>query len=202
MKKRVAVLTLPIIVVFLLVPLACSDNGSERDTESTQATDQARSKVSPKAEKGQAKAVSSSIKGGKQIKVDKFILIIPTDWKKHRQFDVWCPETEDKSIRLPEHYLNQGARNPMMLESSDLIKGIKTHIGVDPQDVKPVTIGGMNGATCSWEKGGYQSVGLFLQEKIPGFDIPMLNFFVLRAPKSSFPKYEKTYKSILKSIRL
>lgn len=202
MKKRVAFLTLPVIVVFLLVPLACSENDPAEDTESIQATDQARSKVSQKAQKDQVKAVSSSIKGGKQVKVDKFTLIIPGDWKKHQQFDVWCPATEDKSIRLPDHYLNQGARNPMMLESSDLIKGIKTHIGVDPQDVKPVTTGGMNGATCSWEKGGYQSVGLFLQEKIPGFDIPMLNFFVLRAPKNSFPKYEKTYKAILNSIRL
>lgn len=202
MKKRIAFLALPVITVFLLVPLACSDNGPAEDTERIQATDQARSKVSQKAEKDQAKAVSSSIKGGKQVKEDKFTLVIPGDWKKHQQFDVWCPATEDNSIRLPDHYLSIGARNPMMLESSDLTEGIKTHIGVDPQDVKPVKIGGMNGTTCSWEKGGYQSVGLFLQEKIPGFDIPMLNFFILRAPKNSFSKYEKTYNAILKSIRL
>ena len=202
MERKVVFFALPVIALLLLIPLACSDNGPAEDTGSIRTTDQPLPKVSQKAEKDQAEAISGSIKGGKQVKEDKFTLVIPGDWKKHRQFDVWCPATENNSIRLPDHYLSLGARNPMMLENSDLTAGIKTHIGVDPQDVKPVRIGGMNGATCSWEKGGYQSIGLFLQERIPGFDIPMLNFFILRAPKNTFPKYEKTYTTILKSIRI
>ncbi|MBN1196974.1 MAG: hypothetical protein JXA62_06175 [Candidatus Aminicenantes bacterium] len=202
MKKGIAFLSLPLIAAFLLVPLACSDNGPATDTENTQAVDQARSKVSQKVETVQPEAVSSSIKGGKQVKADQFTLVIPGDWKKHQQFDVWCPANEVDSIRLPDHHLTQGARPPTMLNSSDLVEGIKASIGTDPQDLKMVKIGGMNGATCSWEKGAYQSVGLFLQEKNPMFDIPILNFFILRAPKNSFPQHKETYEAILESIRI
>ncbi|HDP93754.1 MAG TPA: hypothetical protein ENN40_00110 [Candidatus Aminicenantes bacterium] len=202
MKRRVVFFTLPLIAAFLLVPLACTNNGPAEDTENIQATDQSRYTVPQKAETAQSKAVSSSIKGGKEVKVDQFILVIPGDWKKHRQFDVWCPATEVGSTRPPDHNLTQGARPPTMLNSSDLVEGIKTSIGTDPQDLKMIKIGGMNGATCGWEKGAYRSVGLFIQEKNPMFDIPFLNFFILRAPKDSFHQYKETYEAILKSIRI
>lgn len=202
MKKRVAYFALPFIAVFLLAPLACSDKSRTEDSESIPATDKSRPIVSQKAEEGRSKAASPSIKGGQELKMDKFTLVIPGDWKRNQQTDVWSPATEDDSNPLPDHYLSQGSRNPMMLNSSDLVEGIKTHIGADPQDIKMIEIGGMNGATCSWERGKYQYVGLFLQEKITGFDIPMLNFFILRAPKDSFPQYEKTYRDILNSVRI
>ena len=137
------------------------------------------------------------------MKMHPFTLVMPGDWKRHQQFDVWCPVTEADSNSMPDHYLTQGARPPTMLKSSDLIEGIKMSIGgADPQGLKMIKIGAMSGATCGWEKGKYKSVGLFLQEKNPMFDIPLLNFFILRAPKDSFPQYEDTYKAILKSVRI
>ncbi len=202
MKKRLAFFVLPFIAAFLLAPLACSDKSRTEDSESIPATDESRPTVSQKAEEGRSKEVSSSIKGGQEVKMHPFTLVVPEDWKRHQQFDVWCPATEADSNFLPDHYLTQGIRPPPMLNSSDLIEGIKTHIGADPQDLKMIEIGGMNGATCGWEKGKYQSVGLFLQEKNPMFDIPLLHFFILRAPKDSFPQYEKTYKAVLESVRI
>ena len=135
--------------------------------------------------------------------MDQFTLVMPGDWKRHQQFDVCCPATEADSKSMPDHYFTQGSRPPTMLNSSDLIEGIKTSIGgADPQDLKMIKIGAMSGATCGWEKGKHQYVGLFLQEKNPMFDIPILNFFILRAPKETFSQHEKTYWAILKSISI
>jgi hypothetical protein len=202
MKKSLAFSALPLVAVFLLALPACSDKSGTDEAKVIQATDQSGSERAQKTEKDQAKAVSSSIKGGQKLKMDQFTLVIPGDWEKNQHLDVWCPATEADSRIPPDHYLTQGARPPMMLNSSDLIEGIKTSIGADPQDIKLIKIGSMNGATCGWEKGKYQSIGLFLQEKITGFDIPMLNFFILRAPKETFSQYEKTYWAILKSVSI
>ena len=202
MKKRLAFSVLPLVAVCLLALPACSDKSGTDDAKVIQATDQSGSERAQKAEKDQAKAVSSSIKGGQKLKMDQFTLVMPGDWKKHQQFDIWCPANEAGSNSMPDHYLTQGSRPPNMLNSPDLIEGIKTSIGTDPQDLKMIKIGGMNGATCGWEKGKYQSVGLFLQEKNPMFDIPILNFFILQAPKETFSQHEKTYWAILNSINI
>jgi len=202
LKNRLAFFALPFIAVFLLAPLACSDKSRTEDSESIPATDESRPIVSQKAEEGRSKEAGPSIKGGQELKMDQFTLVIPGDWKKSQHLDVWCPATEADSRTPPDHHLSQGARPPLMLNSSDLVEGIKTSIGTDPQDLKMIKIGGMNGATCGWERGKYQYVGLFLQEKITGFDIPLLNFFILQAPKDSFPQYEKTYRAILNSVRI
>jgi len=203
MKKKFVFFILPVIAVLILFPAACSDSSKTEDSKSIHSTDQSQPEVSQKNEEGRLKEVGSSIKGGQEIKMDQFTLVIPGNWKRHQQFDVWCPAAETDSRTMPDHYLTQGSRPPTMLNSSDLIEGIKMSIGgSDPQDIKMIKIGGMNGATCGWEKGKYKSVGLFLQEKNPMFDIPILNFFILRAPKKTFSQYEDTYKAILKSIRI
>lgn len=205
MKKRLTFSALPLIAVFVFALPACSDKSGTDDAKVIRATDQSGSEIAQKAEKDQAEAASSSIPGGQKLEMDPFTLVVPGDWKKPQKFDLWCPAIEDDSPdsnSLPDHHLAQGIRPPPMLNSSDLIEGIKTHIGTDPQDLKMIEIGGMKGATCGWEKGKYQSVGLFLQEKNPMFDIPLLHFFILRAPKETFPQYEETYRAILESVRI
>ncbi len=205
MKKRLAFSALPLVAVFLLALPACSDNSKTDGAKVIQTTDQSGSERAQKAEKDQANTVSSSIKGGQKLIMDPFTLVVPEDWKKNQKFDIWHPATEADSTEsnsLPDHYLTQGIRPPNMLNSSDLIEGIKTSIGTDPQDLKMIEIGGMKGATCGWEKGKYQSVGLFLQEKNPMFDIPLLHFFILQAPKETFSQYEKTYWAILNSVSI
>ena len=199
MKQKLAFPALPLITVFLLALPACSDNRKTNDAEVIQAADESGSE---RAQKDQETAVSSSIKGGQRVKMDQFTLVVPGDWKKHQNLDVWCPATEADSRTPPDHHLAQGARPPMMLNSADLIEGIKTSIGADPQDIQLITIGGMSGATCSWAKGKYQFVGLFLQERIAGFDIPILNFFILQAPNETFSQHEQTYWAILNSVSL
>lgn len=201
MKTKWTGLSLAMIAGLVLLPLACSKNADTEDSNSNQGTE-SPAIASQKTDKNVSKNAGGARKGGQEVKMDQFTLVIPEDWEKNQHLDVWSPSTEADSRTMPDHYLNYGARNPMMLNNSDLIEGIKTHIGVEPQDIKLVELGGMNGAICGWEKGKYQSVGLFLQEKITGFDIPMLNFFILRAPKDSFPQYEETYRAILESIRI
>lgn len=201
MKTKWTGLSLLVIAALVLFPLACSKNAETEDLSSNQAT-QSPAVASQKSEEKASKDVGGTLKGGQEVKMHPFTLVVPEDWQKNKHLDFWCPAAEADSRTPPDHYLTQGVRPPTMLNSSDLIEGIKTSIGADPQDLKMIEIGGMNGATCGWEKGKYQSVGLFLQEKNPMFDIPLLHFFILRAPKDSFPQYEKTYRAILESIRI
>lgn len=202
MKKRLLFSTMPFAAVCLLALTACSEETGSDDANVIQAMDKTGSERTQNGEKDQAKGVDSLIKGGQELKMDQFTLVIPGDWIKNHHTEVLCPATEANMTPLPDHYLHQGARNPMMLNSSDLVEGITTHIGTAPQNIKMLTIGAMNGATCGWEKGKHLYIGLFLQEKIPGFDIPMLNFFVLRAPKETFAQHEKTYWAILNSVSI
>ena len=205
MKKRFPFLTLPLIALFVLVPMACSDASRTEDSKSVQATDQSGSMVPQKASEGQSVEAGSSIKGGKEVKVDEFTFVIPGDWKEPLASQIWCPPTEDSTITLPDlpdHHLRYGARNSGMAAFNGLMAGIKTHIGGEPQDLELMTMGGMEAATCSWEKGQYQYIGLFLLEEIKAVDMEVLYFFTCRAPKDSFPQYEEIYKAILKSVRL
>jgi hypothetical protein len=201
MTKKWTGLSLPLIAMLILFPMACSEKAEIEDLSSNQAT-QSPAVTSRKAEEKGSRDTGGTLKGGQEVKMHPFTLVVPGDWQKNKHLDFWCPAAEADSRTPSDHNLTQGARPPTMLNSSDLIEGIKTSIGADPQDLKMIKIGGMNGATCGWEKGKYQSVGLFLQEKNPMFDIPILHFFILRAPKETFSQYEKTYWAILESIRL
>jgi hypothetical protein len=204
-KKRFAFLTLPLIALFILIPMACSDTSRTEDSKSVQATDQSGSMVPQKASEGQSEEAGSSIKGGKEVKVDEFTFVIPGDWKEPLDSQIWCPPTEDttKSLPdLPDHHLRYGAQNSMMITFTGLMAGIRAHIGGEPQDLELMTMGGMEAATCRWESGQYQSIGLFLLEEIKAADMEVLYFFTCRAPKDSFPQYEEIYKAILKSVRL
>ena len=89
-----------------------------------------------------------------------------------------------------------------MITGTGLMAGIKSNIGVEPQDLELMTMGGMEAATCSWERGQYQCIGLFILEEVKAVDMEILYFFTCQAPKDSFPQYEETYKAILKSVRL
>lgn len=202
MKKGIIFFALPFIAVLVLISLACSDNSQKKDSKSVQAAEQSPSNVSQKVEEGQSEEVRSSIKGGKEVKVDEFTFAIPGDWKEPLASQVWCPPTEDTTKPLPDHHLRYGARNSAMISFTGLMAGIKTHIGVEPQDLEMMKMGGMDAATCSWEKDNYRSVGLFLLEEIKAVDMEVLYFFTCRAPKDSFPQYEEIYKAILKSVRL
>ncbi len=205
MKTRLAFFVLTLISVMVFVSLACSDKGQTEDLSSIQTTEQSPPDVTQKASEGQSVEASSSIKGGKEVKVDEFTFVIPGDWKEPLASQIWCPPTGDSNITLPDlpdHHLRYGARNSMMVTFTGLMEGIKTHIGGDPQDLELMTIGGMEAATCSWEKDQYQSIGLFLLEEIKAVDMEVLYFFTCRAPKESFSQYEETYKAILKSVRL
>ncbi len=202
MKMKWTGLTLAVIAALVIFPLACSKNAETEGSSRNQAME-SPAVASHKSDKNASKDVGVIRKGGQEVKMDQFTLVLPDDWKKNQHLDLWCPATEADSRTPPDHHLTQGSRPPTMLNSADLVEGIKTSIGGgDPQDLKMVKIGGMNGATCGWERGKYQSIGLFLQENNPMFDIPILNFFILRAPKDSFPQYEKTYRAILESIRI
>jgi len=202
-KTKCAIFLMPLIVVIFLLPLGCSDNGQTDESKTIQATEQSRPEVPQKAEEGNSKEAGSAIKGGREVVIDPFTFSVPGDWKENRDSQMWRPPTEDDTKPWPDHYLWHGGRPSAMLEGfSGLLEGIKAHIGTEPQDVEKMKLGGMDAATCGWEKDEYQYIGLFLLEEKKIVDMEVLHFFICRAPKESFPQYETTFKAILKSVRL
>jgi hypothetical protein len=202
MNRRCVVFSLFLIAVFVLVPSGCSDSSQTAEIKSTQPADQSAPEVAQEAAQSQSNDVNHSIKGGRKVVIDPFTFFLPGDWKEAQGSDVWCPPTEDHTKLLPAVHLHHGGRPSTMIKGSGLMDGIKSHIGVDPQDLKTMKMGGMDAATCSWEKGGNQSVGLFLLEEIKLVDMEVLHFFTCQAPKDLFPQYEDTFKAILSSVKL
>ena len=138
------------------------------------------------------------VKQGQEITVDMFKFILPEDWKGSTDTQVWFPGTEDASKPLPAHSLHLGAR-PLMGNPS-FEAGIKTHIGMEPQDKKERNVGQLKGIICQWQRGSYKSIGLFLLEKSTGMNL--LYFFSCQAPEASFDQHVETYETILNSVRL
>jgi hypothetical protein len=202
MNTRSVGFSLILVAVLVLVPMGCSDNSQRAEVNNKQPADQSAPNVSQKAQESQTTEVSHSIKGGKKVVIDPFTFFIPGDWKEARGSDVWCPPNADHTKRLPDVHLHHGSRPSTMIEGSGLMDGIKSHIGVDPQNLKTMKMGGMDAATCGWEKGAYQSVGLFLLEEIKLVDMEALHFFTFQAPRESFPQHEDTFNAIIDSVTL
>ncbi|MBN1879638.1 hypothetical protein JW823_05975 [bacterium] len=202
MNRRHVIFSLIFIVAIVWVSMGCSDSPRTAEVKSKQPADQSAPNVSQDAPQSQTKEVSHSIKGGREMVIDPFTFVLPGDWKEAKGSQVWCPPTEDATKPLPAVHLHHGGRPSTLIKGSGLMDGIKSHIGVDPQDVKLMKMGGMDAATCSWEKGGNRSVGLFMLEEIKLVDMEVLHFFTCLAPKDSFPQYEDTFTAILASVRL
>ncbi len=192
-----------IVSAVLLAVMLSSCGKKERDTGPAADTEAVTHSESHSPQVGEAPKTETpnnrgAVKQGQEITAGMFKLTVPEDWKGNTDTQVWFPGTEDASKPLPAHSLHLGAR-PLM-GSPSFEAGIKTHIGMEPQDKKERNVGQMKGIICQWQRGSYTSIGLFLLEKSAGMDL--LYFFSCQAPEASFDQYIETYETILNSVTL
>ncbi|MCP4216056.1 MAG: hypothetical protein GY765_15500 [bacterium] len=134
--------------------------------------------------------------GWKVFKLDAFSVAFPKDWSGDKETQVFAPGKVDMSMGMPALSVHCGAF-PIM-PGKTLLNTLERHIHGGKENVK-VTIGGLNGYTCTWEYMSKKSIGVFLEEKVGG-GMGMMYFVKCQAPKGEFEKYKGTFEKIIKSF--
>ncbi|HDP94513.1 MAG TPA: hypothetical protein ENN40_04025 [Candidatus Aminicenantes bacterium] len=200
MKKFKSTLVFCIsLLFFTMLFFACNDNAptedpmnaaqkAETDVDSPPAADAAQT-----APASEGKAVS----GWKQVNYEDFTFMIPADWKRESNTDIWFPKTESFDMGLPLISLQCGLMPIMAGQTVD--EQIKEMIhGSAPKSKTAVDKCNMSGHT--WEAHDDLShMTLTLED--PRGEMIAVYFFNCRVPRNQFTNYKEIYRKILDSVQ-
>jgi len=188
------------LLFFTMLFFACGESSPPANPMNTAQEAETSVDSSPAADSAQAVPATAgkAVTGWKQANYEDFSFMIPADWKRESDTDIWFPETESFDMGLPMISLQCGLMPIMAGQNVD--EQIREMIhGSTPKSKTPVEKCNMSGHI--WEAHDDLSHMTLTLEDPRGADMTAVYFFNCRVPVNQFSKYQEIYRKILDSVR-